>query len=80
MNYQDVLADIGHKIRLKRVDKRFSLEYLALQVNSSQAHLSRIENGKVDFSFTTLLRIAEHLDCSLQDLIPSELLQKAVGS
>lgn len=76
LSHEEVLRAVGHNIRMRRTDKRWSIEHLALLLNTSQGHISNIENGKVDMVLSTLLRIIQALDCTISDVFPAELLSK----
>lgn len=70
MNKRDDLTILGDGIRLERLRKKWSQEYLAEVAGLSQSqHVSRIEAGKVDLQTTTLFSILRALDCELKDLI-----------
>ena len=70
MNKKDDLLILGDNIRLERLRKKWSQEYLADVAGLSQSqHISRIESGKVDMQVTTLFSILRALDCDLKDLI-----------
>ena len=70
MNKRNDLAILGDGIRLERLRRKWSQEYLADVVGLSQSqHVSRIESGKVDMQVTTLFAILRALDCDLNELI-----------
>ena len=66
-----LLQLFGDKLKSLRVEKYKSLNKFAFDNTLlTSATISRIENGNVDFKFTTLVKIANALD-----ITPSELLQ-----
>ena len=70
MNKRNDLAILGDGIRLERLRRKWSQEYLADVAGLSQSqHVSRIESGKVDMQVTTLFAILRVLDCDLNELI-----------
>ncbi len=70
MKKKDDLTILGDGIRLERLRRKWSQEYLADKAGLSQSqHVSRIEGGKVDIQVTTLFSILRALDCELSDLI-----------
>ncbi len=70
MNKKDDLTILGDAIRLERLRRKWSQEYLANEAGLSQSqHISRIESGKVDMQTTTLFAILRALDCKLENLI-----------
>ena len=52
-----------------RENKNLSIRELALRANLEYSQVQRIEKGKVNFAFTTLIALADGLDIS-----PTELL------
>ncbi len=53
---------INEKIRLLRLEKNYSQEYVAAQLNLSQSYYGRIENGKRTISIDCLMKILSVLD------------------
>lgn len=63
------LKSFGELVRQIRTENSPSLNRIAFSRGGvTSATLSRIENGLVDFKFSTLLRLAHTLDISLADL------------
>ena len=63
------LRIFGELLRKIRKTKSDSLNQIAFSRGGiTSATLSRIENGLVDFKFSTLLRLAYTLDISLEEL------------
>ena len=63
------LKKFGNRVRKLRMNKSPSLNKLAFSKEGvTSATLSRIENGLVDFKFSTLIRLVQTLDISLLDL------------
>jgi len=70
MDKKDDLVILGDNIRIERLRKKWSQEYLADIAGLSQSqHVTRIESGKVDIQATTLFAILRALNCKLEDLI-----------
>ncbi len=53
---------INEKIRLLRLEKNYSQEYVAAQLELSQSYYGRIENGKRTISVDCLMKILTVLD------------------
>lgn len=53
---------INEKIRLLRLEKNYSQEYVAAQLELSQSYYGRIENGKRTISIDCLMKILSVLD------------------
>jgi transcriptional regulator with XRE-family HTH domain len=53
---------INEKIRLLRLEKNYSQEYVAAQLELSQSYYGRIENGKRTISVDCLMKILSVLD------------------
>ena len=69
MNDDKILRQIGTRIKDLRVQNQKSLNQFAYASEDlTSATLSRIENGLVDFKFTTLVKIARSLNMNLSDL------------
>ena len=59
---------ILNRIRLTRLEKNFSQEYLASKIGMSQSYYARIESGKNPLTINYLLKIAEILEISPKKL------------
>ncbi|WP_163526655.1 helix-turn-helix domain-containing protein [Halobacillus ihumii] len=57
----------GHRLKELRKAKGMSQSQLAESLNSSRSYISQIEGGHVNPSINFLTRIAEKLDCSVQE-------------
>lgn len=70
---EDFLRIIGEKIRSYRIEKGMTQTELAIacEDNKDYSQISRMERGKVNFSITYLKLVAEALDVTPQDLLPS---------
>jgi len=63
------LQEFGKVVKRIRTSKSGSLNSIAFSRGGvTSATLSRIENGQVDFKFSTLLKLCHTLDVSLLDL------------
>ena len=69
INYQE----IGKRIRLARIGKNYTQDMLAEIVNLSTPHMSHIESGKTKLSLPTLVRIANALNCTVDQLLCDSL-------
>lgn len=58
------MNDVGEKIRLQRLTKRYSQEYMAFCLDISQPAYSKIENGDTDLTIKRIYEIAEILEIS----------------
>jgi transcriptional regulator with XRE-family HTH domain len=61
---------IGEKIRIKRLIKNFSQEYMAFMLEISQAAYSNIESDKTELTIKRAYEIAEILEMSPFELMP----------
>jgi transcriptional regulator with XRE-family HTH domain len=68
-------VDVGKRIQEQRLQKNITQERLAEMVGLSVPHLSGIENGKTRFSFQAILRIANALEFSMDELLCGSLVQ-----
>ena len=66
--FNEVIMDIGKK--LKELRKSFGLtqEELAININISRVNYTRYENGKVRPDYETIIKIADYYDISLDEL------------
>lgn len=60
---------LGKRVREKRKESCLSQEELAFMLDSSSVYISRIENGKAHVSLEMLMRIAEALDVTADELL-----------
>jgi transcriptional regulator with XRE-family HTH domain len=71
---------INEKIRLLRLEKNYSQEYVAAQLELSQSYYGRIENGKRTISVDCLMKILSVLDVDyntfFNDISNSQTSQK----
>ena len=66
---QENLKTFGVIVRQLRIKKSPSLNKLAFSRDGvTSATLSRIENGLVDFKFSTLIKLSQTLDIPLSEL------------
>jgi transcriptional regulator with XRE-family HTH domain len=63
------LKKLGKNIALIRKKKNLSQYKLAQEILTDQSNLARIEDGKVNPTVKTLLKISSALDCKVKDLI-----------
>ncbi len=59
--------DVGHRIRVRRVELKMSQADLAGRLGISQAFLSNIEKARNTLNVDMLGEIAKALDCSVCD-------------
>lgn len=65
-----ILRDFGRHLKKLRAEKGFSTRKFAHEADISASTLGRLEAGESDPSLTTLLKIAEALKVSLDQLVP----------
>ncbi len=66
----DLLIQIGVKIREARMKKNVSQETLANECEIDYSQINRMELGKVNFSVSYLGKIAGALNINSKDLLP----------
>jgi len=59
---------LGQRIALIREKKKMSQYKLAKEIYTDQSNLARIEDGKVNPTVKTLLKISTALKCNVKDL------------
>lgn len=62
---------IGPQIRELRLERGMTLDQLSRSAGISASHLSRLERGQAEPSFTVAAGLASQLDVSLADLLAS---------
>ena len=67
--FDEYIAEIGARLRRRRLAAGLSLRTLGLMVDVHYNQLQRIEQGKVNPSLHTLYRISEGLGIDLADLL-----------
>ena len=69
MDKLEVQKVLGSKIRALRLDKGISQMELGARIGKDDTSISRLENGKVNPTYTYLLQIAEGLGISIAELL-----------
>jgi ribosome-binding protein aMBF1 (putative translation factor) len=67
---QNLLNEIGKKIREIRLSRNISQESLANEIEMDYSQINRMELGKVNFSISYLYRISKALDVDPKKLLP----------
>jgi len=68
---EEILIKLGENLRRLRTGKNMSQEELALKAGLALSQISRIENGKLNSSISTIIVIAKTLNVH-----PGELFEK----
>jgi transcriptional regulator with XRE-family HTH domain len=66
-------ADIGQRIKAKRIEKGLTQEKLSELVGIGPSHMSHIESGSTVPSFEVFISILNALDCSADELLCREI-------
>ena len=69
MNKQDLLVDIGIRIRRIRLSRDLTQSQLASICNFEKSTVSKIEGGQVNISYLTLYRLSQGLNVSICKLV-----------
>jgi transcriptional regulator with XRE-family HTH domain len=64
------MKNIGEKIRIQRLTKNYSQEYMAFMLDISQAAYSKLERDETEISIRRIYAIAEILEISPFELMP----------
>jgi transcriptional regulator with XRE-family HTH domain len=72
MNNEHLKKQLGHRIKVRRVDCRLTQEELADRISMKQGQLSQVERGLLGLSVSQLVAIARALDCQVSDLLEEE--------
>lgn len=65
---EEFLQKLGKRIALKRKRKKMSQEALAELTDMHRTYIGAIEQGKYNVTINNLKRIADALNCSLENL------------
>ncbi|OLN30113.1 helix-turn-helix domain-containing protein [Desulfosporosinus metallidurans] len=68
-------SDIGTRIKNERIRQNMSQERLAELTGLSNTHTSHVETGNTKVSLPTLVKIANTLSVSLDDLVCDSLIK-----
>jgi transcriptional regulator with XRE-family HTH domain len=63
------LADLGRRIRAARMARRLTLEQVISRTDFTVSWLSKVENGLLAPSLEGLVRLAEVLECGVEQLV-----------
>lgn len=69
---------IGKRMKIARINADLTQERLAEMVGVSPQHMSNVENGTTKVSLTTLVKIANALNVSVDSLLAESVLQSKV--
>lgn len=70
---------IGEKIRLERLAKQYSQEYMAWSLEISQAAYSKVERDETELTIRRIYQIAEILEISPFQLLPKPKYGTAIA-
>ena len=80
MCYEQLYMDLGECIKKVREAKGLSQKEVAIACKMDTGNYSRIENGKTDPAFSSVIKIAKALGIELAELFKAEDLFKEVLS
>lgn len=63
------MQNIGEKIKKLRELRNFTQDYMAIQLEMTQAGYSKIESGQTDITYSKIVEIAKVLDVKPEELI-----------
>jgi len=69
------LADLGRRVRTARLARRLTLEEVVSRTDFTVSWLSKIENGLLAPSLEGLVRLAEVLECGVEQLVAGLQMQ-----
>lgn len=68
LNEGKILADLGKKLQKLRISSKLSIREFAYASELSVSYIQKLEAGKSNPSYTTLLKLAAALEVDLNDL------------
>ena len=66
---KQVLEEFGAILKQIRTEKKLTLLDLEVRTGINEGEISKIENGKKNFTFTTLVKLAKGLDIPASKLL-----------
>ena len=69
MNATVNLADLGRRARAARLARRLTLEEVVSRADFTVSWLSKLENGQLTPSLEGLVKLADVLECGVDDLV-----------
>ena len=66
---KEILTQFGAVLRQIRTDKGLTLLDLEVRTGINEGDISKIENGKKNFAFTTLVKLAKGLEIPVSKLL-----------
>jgi transcriptional regulator with XRE-family HTH domain len=73
---EKILLRFAAHLTKMRQDKGYSIRQLAAASGLEYSQVQRIEKGKVNFAFTTLVSLAQGLDMDMNDLLEGYKIPK----
>jgi transcriptional regulator with XRE-family HTH domain len=71
-------TEIGSAVRRLREAKNMTMDELAFRSQINQGNLSKMETGKVSFTFVTLTRVAKALSICVTDIVALAEMDQAI--
>ncbi len=75
-NREKILLRFAAHLTTLRKEKGYSIRQLAAASGLEYSQIQRIEKGKVNFAFTTLVALAQGLDTDLKNLLEAYKIPK----
>lgn len=69
MNDEEILKNLGLKLKYKRLQKGYTQETLAEIIDVHEKYIGKIETGKQNITIKTLNRIANALEIDIHSLL-----------
>ena len=71
MTKQERMDFIGERIKTLRLGRGLSQSALAERLDVTQQAIDRYEHGLIDVPTSRMVQLAEHLGCTVHDLLPT---------
>jgi len=66
-DYQEILKDIGQRLRVMRKSQKKGYVLMAEEIGLHKNSYNQIERGKLNFQFSTLIQILRYHNTSIND-------------
>jgi len=69
MNKEELLWRLGQRIKKLREDKGITQQQIAHELDTEKSNISRLESGRVNPKFSTLINVAKQLGIKITELV-----------
>ncbi len=71
MEQKEFLKKLGHKLKVKRIDKDLGREELSVLADCAPSYIGALERGEINPTYFKLFKISKALNVKLDDIVDS---------